>query len=180
MIQGSNFHLRHMRRDEVALYTELINAPESKGDFLSLELNLPGVIEKKYETEAYSKEVRETFLIVDGHDSHQGKILGQIFHFKTVPYFNSREIGYALFSSDTRGKGLMTEAVTLLTDYLFRTMLINRLEIHMNTLNLASEKVAVRCGYRKEGIARGAVFSRGKHIDIAMYALLREEWEQLR
>ena len=72
----------------------------------------------------------------------------------------------------------MKEAVTLLTDYLFRTMLINRLEIHMNTQNIASEKVAIHCGYRREGIARGAVFSRGKHIDVAMYALLREEWEQ--
>lgn len=74
----------------------------------------------------------------------------------------------------------MTEAVQLLTDYLFKTTLLNRLEIHMNTDNLASEKVAIHCGFTKDGIARGAVFSRGKHVDIAMYSLLRTDWEALR
>ena len=73
----------------------------------------------------------------------------------------------------------MSEAVQLLSDYLFKTLLINRLAIHMHVDNVASEKVAINCGFRKEGVARGASFSRGKHVDIAMYALLREEWESL-
>lgn len=94
-----------------------------------------------------------------------------------MPYFNSRELGYGLFSRELHGKGIMSEAVQLLTDYLFNTLLINRLEIHTHNDNVASQKVALRCGYQKEGIARGAVFSRGKHFDIAMYALLRQEWE---
>ncbi|MBI3285413.1 MAG: GNAT family N-acetyltransferase [Burkholderiales bacterium] len=174
MIKGSCFHLRHIRKDEVPKYVELLNHPDSKGDFLSLELMLAGVAEKKIEAESYSRETRETFLIVDEQDV----ILGQIFHFKTVPYFNSREIGYVLFDKQQRGKGIMSEAVQLLTAYLFNTQLINRLEIHMNVDNLASEKVALKCGYQKDGVARGACFSRGKHVDIAMYSLLREEWER--
>ncbi|MFZ6657073.1 GNAT family N-acetyltransferase [Undibacterium sp. TJN19] len=176
MIKGSSFHLRHVKKEDVPTLIDLMNHPESKGDYLSIELMLPGVAEKKFDDESRSKDVCETFLIID--DNESGKILGRVFHFKTVPYFNSREIGYGLFGKSLHGKGLMTEAVQLLTDYLFKTLLINRLEIHMNVGNIASEKVAINCGFQKEGIARGAIFSRGKHEDIAMYALLRAEWEQ--
>ena len=172
MIKGSCFHLRHVRKSEIPQLIALMNHPDAKGDYLSLEMILPGVVEKRLEEESFSKENRETFLIVDDQDA----IIGQVFHFKTMPYFNGREIGYGLFSQAARGKGIMTEAVQLLTDYLFNTMLINRLAIHMHVDNIASEKIAIHCGYRKEGIAIGASFSRGKHIDIAMYALLREEW----
>jgi ribosomal-protein-alanine N-acetyltransferase len=76
--------------------------------------------------------------------------------------------------------GITSEAVRLLTDYLFGTKTINRLELRMNTHNLASEKIAIKCGYLKEGIARGANFERGKHVDMASYALLRCEWKAMR
>lgn len=175
MIKGSCFHLRHIRKEDVMPMLELMNHPDAKGDFLSQELMLPGVAEKKFEDESRSKEQFETFLIIDENE----KMIGRVFHFKTVPYFNAREIGYGMFVKNLHGKGIMTEAVKLLRDYLFNTLLINRLEIHMIVNNIASEKVAINCGFLKEGIARGAVFSRGKHGDIAMYALLRDEWEKL-
>ena len=41
--------------------------------------------------------------------------------------------------------------------------------------NLASERVAIKCGFSKEGMARGANFVRGKHVDMTGYALLRDE-----
>lgn len=172
MIKGSCFSLRHVKKSEIPQVLALINHPDAKGEFLPLELMLQGVIEKRMEDESHSKENCETFLIIDESES----IIGRIFHFKTIPYFNGREIGYGMFSNEVRGKGIMSEAVQLLTDYLFNTQLINRLAIHMHVNNIASEKVAINCGYTKEGVARGASFSRGKHVDIAMYALLREEW----
>ena len=175
MIRGSCFSLRHVKKSEVPQLVALMNHPDAKGDFLSLEMMLQGVVEKRMEDESLSKENCETFLIIDENDS----IIGRVFHFKTIPYFNGREIGFGMFSKEFRGKGIMSEAVQLLTDYLFKTLLINRLAIHMHVNNIASEKVAINCGFKKEGVARGASFSRGKHVDIAMYALLREEWVSL-
>jgi RimJ/RimL family protein N-acetyltransferase len=68
--------------------------------------------------------------------------------------------------------------VGLLADHLFRSRQINRLEIRMDTRNLASEKVAIKCGFTKEGVARGANFVQGRHVDMAVYALLRDELPQ--
>jgi [ribosomal protein S5]-alanine N-acetyltransferase len=35
--------------------------------------------------------------------------------------------------------------------------------------------VAIKCGFKKEGVSRGANFVRGKHVDMSLYALLRDE-----
>lgn len=176
MIKGSCFYLRPIQRKDLPTLLGLLNDLEQRGDYLPLSLKLEGALEEQFEAESRSDESRKNFLIVTPDDH----IIGRVFYFKTVPYFNSREIGYAMFDPAFRGKGIMTEAVNLLTDYLFNTSLLNRLEIHMHVDNIASEKVAIHCGYQKDGIARGAHFSRGKHIDVAMYALLRNEWEAMR
>jgi RimJ/RimL family protein N-acetyltransferase len=110
-------------------------------------------------------------LVVDKDD----KMLGKIWHFKSVPYFDAREIGYTLFDVEQRGKGIMSQAVELLTNYLFSSQQINRIEIRMDTNNLASEKVAIKCGFTKEGTSRGANYVRGRHVDMHIYAKLREE-----
>ncbi|MDO8702132.1 MAG: hypothetical protein Q7J77_06880, partial [Undibacterium sp.] len=85
MIKGSCFTLRHVRKSEIPQLVALMNNPEAKGEFLSLEIMLQGTAEKKLEEESYSKENNEMFLIVDDKES----ILGRVFHFKSVPYFNA-------------------------------------------------------------------------------------------
>lgn len=55
------------------------------------------------------------------------------------------------------------EDVRLLVRYLFDSTLINRLENRMDTRNEASEKVAIKNGFQKEGISRGANFVRGQY-----------------
>lgn len=175
MIKGSCFHLRPIQRKDLPTLLALLNDLELRGDYLPLTLKLEGTLEEQFEAESRSDEARKNLLIVTPED----EIIGRVFYFKTVPYFNSREIGYALFNPTYHGKGIMTEAVKLLTDHLFKTTLLNRLEIHMHVDNIASEKVAIHCGYQKDGVARGAHFSRGKHIDVARYALLREEWQAM-
>jgi hypothetical protein len=102
---------------------------------------MPGLLESALRS-ASSKENMEYFLII-GDDE---QILGRVFHFKTVPYFQSREIGYSLFYR-LHGKGIMSEAVALLTRYLFETTLLNRLEIHMEAGNTGSEKSRSRTAF---------------------------------
>lgn len=176
MLKGSCFYLRHPKKEEIPQLITLQNNLEARGDYLPNEIFLPGVLEQRYLDQYSSKEQYETFLIIAENET----IIGRVFHFKTVPYFNSREIGYALFDKAYHGKGIMSEAVSMLTDYLFESTLLNRLEIHMNTDNIASEKVAIKCGYSKDGVAREAHFARGRHVDVAMYSLIRRDWQAQR
>ncbi len=104
------------------------------------------------------------------------KILGSIWIFKSVPYFDALEIGYHIFDIIDYKKNYATEAVCLITDYLFKTKKLHRLEIRMSVENTASEKVAIKAGYKHERISREAAFSHGRYHNIHSYSLLREEW----
>jgi ribosomal-protein-alanine N-acetyltransferase len=174
MINGGDFNIRHVRKGDLAELIPLLNSPDIRGEYLPCTMRSPAEFEKSFEQDGMSNETFERFLIVDNAD----KILGTIFHFKPGPYVNAREIGYIMLSPQHRNEGIASKAVKLLTHYLFDSLLINRLEIRMNIRNLASEKVAIKCGYKKEGVARGAVFVRGKNVDMNVYALLRDEVER--
>lgn len=72
----------------------------------------------------------------------------------------------------------MTEALPLLARYLFETRTLRRLQLTVVVGNLASKRVAAKCGFTGEGIARKAVFLRGRHVDLEWFSLLREQAEQ--
>ena len=173
MIKGSTFRLRHVQKSDLFALSTLINDLALRGDYLALNIMSPARFEKTFDETKMSSEESETLLIVDLQD----QILGTVTHFKSTPYFNALELGYHLFSVEHRGHGIVTEAIRLLSNYLFNNKQVNRLEIRMDVRNEASAKVAVRNGFRHEGVSRGANFVRGRHVDMAVYALLRQEWE---
>jgi ribosomal-protein-alanine N-acetyltransferase len=53
--------------------------------------------------------------------------------------------------------------------------IIERLQMQIHPENLASKRVAEKCGFKLEGTARGALFHRGKNCDAEVYSLLRTE-----
>jgi RimJ/RimL family protein N-acetyltransferase len=173
MIVAKNFNIRHVTKTDLGVLSSLINDLTLRGDYLPVNIMSAAKLEQTFNETSLSTEDRETLLIVD----KQGEILGTFTHFKSAPYFNAIEIGYHLFSQSHRRSGVTTEAVGLVTSYLFETKPVNRLEIRLDVRNIASERVAVKCGYRHEGIARGANFVRGRFVDMSVYALLRHEWE---
>ena len=63
------------------------------------------------------------------------------------------EIGYWIRTSDA-GKGLTTEAVIAVTDFAFKIIKADRLFIRCDENNVASARVAEKCGFLLEGILR--------------------------
>ncbi len=75
--------------------------------------------------------------------------------------------------------GLMSEAVSALTDYLFSEVGANRLVIRHAVGNPASGRVARKCGFTPEGIERqNWQLHDGQFCDIAVNSLLRSEWKR--
>lgn len=94
--------------------------------------------------------------------------------------FNSYEnnhkatIGYDL-QTLYWGKGYATEALRAVINFGFQSLGINRIEAEIMTGNLASEKVLSKLGFTKEGVLRQWMLWNGKHYDMAMYSLLKDE-----
>ncbi len=90
-------------------------------------------------------------------------------------------IGYGI-GDRHRGNGYATDAVRALLPLAFSPDGADlwRLEAVAATDNETSRRVLERCSFQLEGIARSYFLIRGRRVDHARYAILREEWEQTR
>ena len=85
----------------------------------------------------------------------------------------SAEVGYWL-GKEHRGKGIMTEAVKVLSRYIFDNTPIIRLYAVPFEYNPASMRVLEKAGFTKLAVLRKAGFKNGKIFDLHYYELLKE------
>lgn len=82
------------------------------------------------------------------------------------------EIGYWLAKKHW-GKGIMTKAVKLVSDFGLRQLLFRRVYATVFVKNRASVRVLEKAGFKFEGILRKNYLKDGKLIDAAMYAKVK-------
>lgn len=173
MLKGNKINLRVVRRQDLDSLFLLLSDVENRGDFFPIRLTSEPQFRERFEKTGFWQEDEGRLLIVDKSDD---TILGIIKYEKTINYFDALELGYILFNQSRRNQGLMTEAVSMLVRFLFETRKVHRLHLTVDVGNLASRRVAEKCGFRSEGIARQAIFHRGKNIDTEWFSLLRDEF----
>ena len=84
-----------------------------------------------------------------------------------------------MFGEQYSGRGYATEALGLLTEYLFSTKLMHRLQLSIRPDNLASRRVAEKCGYTQEGVMRSIAFSHGRFHDMELWSITRRMFEAM-
>lgn len=83
-------------------------------------------------------------------------------------------IGYCLGRAWWR-RGIMSEALKAVTDFMFDTVEVNRVESRHDPRNPNSGKVMQKCGMKYEGTLRSADRNNQGICDACYYALLRSE-----
>ena len=85
------------------------------------------------------------------------------------------EIGYFV-EAKSQGKGYITEAVKKASEFLFKELGANKLEIHTKAPNSKSLGVAERCGFTKEAQLReSGRTNEGKAVDMLTFGLLKSD-----
>ncbi len=107
-----------------------------------------------------------------------GKLIGTIDFVSWQPFHHRAEIGYVL-SPDYWGQGIMTEAGKRILAFGFEKMDLVRIYARCTVENTASARVMEKLGMSFEGILRKEAFIKGKHYDMKIYSILREEWASL-
>ena len=104
------------------------------------------------------------------------KIVGQVGFHNLDTVNKLAHIGYWL-AKDAHGKGIMTRCTKVLIDFLFDDFGLNRIQINCNVENAKSRAIPERLEFALEGIHRQMEFHEGKFGDWAIYAMLKEDWE---
>jgi RimJ/RimL family protein N-acetyltransferase len=87
------------------------------------------------------------------------------------------EVGIGMFRA-CRGRGLGTEALSLLTEYLFLEEFAHRTQLSTDVENAAMRRSAEKAGYSFEGVLRGYWPTPGGSArDYAMYGRTRDDHE---
>ena len=78
-----------------------------------------------------------------------------------------------------RGRGIGTLAQRLLTEHLFATTSVHRVEAGTDVTNVAEQRALEKAGFTREGVLRGAQYrADGSHHDLVSYAVLRTDLER--
>jgi len=94
-----------------------------------------------------------------------GKCVGVVgVRFGELELQYSAEIGYWI-AEDHWGKGIGTEAISKMTDYVFSEAKIVRLSAPVYSPNLASMRVLEKCGYTLEAVHQKAVYKNDQFMD---------------
>jgi RimJ/RimL family protein N-acetyltransferase len=168
LLEGKNVNLRVMEKEDLLLLTEWLNTPEFSGEFMWFpQQQSKAEREKEYDNPQH--EIKE-FVI----EKKDGTKIGWMGHFLSGGLL---EIFYYLLPSE-RGKGYGTEATIIMVDYLFLSKDIVRVQARTDVRNEGSQKILAKVGFKKEGVIRKSLFTRGEWRDFYLYSILREEWKE--
>ncbi len=84
------------------------------------------------------------------------------------------ELGYWL-AEKYWGKGIMTQAVKLITKFGFEGLGLKRIYVFAFLFNKASQRVLEKTGFKKEGILKNNVIKDGKMMDDYLFAKIKKE-----
>jgi RimJ/RimL family protein N-acetyltransferase len=78
-------------------------------------------------------------------------------------------------SPEARGRGMASRAVRLLSGWAFADLQLARIELTCGSDNEASQRVAERCGFTREGLLRSHIAFKGGRRDTVVFGLLPGE-----
>jgi [ribosomal protein S5]-alanine N-acetyltransferase len=143
MLRSENMVLRMIREADLDHLYLLETDIDSREQYSSPSLQSEVMLRKQFFENGLWGDDAGHLLIC----SPDNRILGKLSFYKERAYYNAVEVGYILYDRAGRGKGVMTEALTLFVEYLFFSKSINRIELVAAVENTASRRVAEKCGF---------------------------------
>lgn len=121
-----------------------------------------------------SADENETFAFAITVDD---KVVGSIGVFRQGNIHRlTAELGYYI-AEEYWGRGIMTEAVRQICEYVFDKSDIIRIYAEPFEYNIASCRVLEKVGFQYEGTLRNNAVKNGKIIDMKMYSMLKKEMQ---
>ena len=152
------------RDDDIALWLDQVPQPYSEADARTyVAMTRRG----------WKEGTHAAFAVTD---AKTGEVIGSIGVHWLDPEQGVAEVGYWV-RLEARGRGVATRATKLVSRWAVASCGMKRLQLRADQRNVASQRVAERAGFRKEGVLRSARFNprQGRRVDFVLYSLLADE-----
>ena len=99
----------------------------------------------------------------------------------SINYLNqSAELHIMIGDKENQGKGIGSFAVGTMLEHAFMNLNLQRIELTVLASNFRAQKLYEKFGFVKEGVKRKSKFKNGVFEDMYMYAVLKNEYGELR
>jgi RimJ/RimL family protein N-acetyltransferase len=167
IVDENQIRLRPVRAEDAALYERFYSTPDDLGEFNWLGFRSMVASRQRLEENG--------FLTPEG--GHLVVVLPDDTAVRFVSWYEARYgtnshawgIGISLVP-DKRGRGIGTLAQRQISEYLFATTPVNRVEADTEVDNVAERRSLTKAGFIEEGILRG-----GRWRDVVMFSRLRSD-----
>jgi RimJ/RimL family protein N-acetyltransferase len=171
-IVGDTIRLRPMEKTDMESRVKWFNDPDvNETLFLDAELNLAKTLD--WFDKAVRDETRQDFVI----ETLAGKSIGFMGLVNINHRHGTAECYGIIGQKQYWGKGIGTESHSLLIQYAFEALGLNKIWASVNMENTAILKVTRKLGFRVEGILREEKCVAGRRIDVFRIAVLRSEFK---
>lgn len=100
--------------------------------------------------------------------------------FKSIDHRNRLgEVSIVIGELENHRKGFGTEALSILIEYGFQELNLNRIELTVLSFNRVAIRLYQKLGFQQEGVLRQSLFRDGRYHDVWVMVLLRDEWTRL-
>lgn len=98
---------------------------------------------------------------------------------KDINILNQTAEFYVKIDPSTQGKGYGTEATTLMLQYGFDELNLNRIQTQDMEENIGGWRADEKAGFKLEGTLRQAIQRFGRYHNVRVYSILRSEYIEL-
>jgi len=175
IVVGDKVALGPLRRDLAADYARWMNEPEVRCGLNQMGIATPQSQEKwvedNLERGAKSEPEVVEFTVYDRTDSAPVGTAGLL---GILHAHGNAE--FAIFLGERRGQGLGTEATRLVLDFAFHVLQLRNVLLQTLEWNVAGLTAYERAGFRRVGVRRGAVMSRGRPTNVVIMDAVPEDF----
>ena len=173
-IRGRRVVLALPSADQTAAYVRLLNDPQVQQGTLRLPFPYTEKDARTWVRRAGRERKAGRSLGLQVVRRSDGQLLGGVGLHQFEETFARAEVGYWL-GREYWGEGYATEAVNLVVRTAFARLGLHRIEARIYPWNVASRRVARRCGFRYEGRLRDEVRKDGRWRSTLLYSRLASD-----
>jgi RimJ/RimL family protein N-acetyltransferase len=153
--------LRAIDRDDLPLLAESVATNEQLTTFAFFGYSSTNAFERRFAADGFISDDSGSLAVIDENGALAGTVGWHALQHGPSRSARALNIGIELFA-EARGRGIGTSAQRAISEYLFTTTLIERLEATTDIENIAEQRALGKAGFTQEGVVRHGQFRAGE------------------